>query len=761
MAAPGLTAAFLNDVHLLASTNIRWRLARGVDPVVETFQIRSQDVPKLSGAQAPAIDGVTLKIESPGGTSEYKKLSILGFSPSNVPDNFIQNVTVSDRRWTWPYTWILRRFNMRRNAGFRRRASWSGALVNIASGFIAREVQFHKWSLKNQNTEWKADEALEDMLTAGDALGIDPTDIVKDTYFLKELKKLRFDDSVFDDAGHNAIRRILAMIPGADVYIDPEGRIHLFSIADGGEAAMLNAGGPSIVSGPQVSLVTNEQTRPSQVIVYFTVECELRFDHTEDQTDVSRTVDATGPDPRDMDNVLAIPDPIITLKNGERFAQGTWIKFNEYLQTTVINAGRGLLASLGLTSWHRVLRQAVAVPDINLWSSLALAGNTGSGADELAWSARLSAFQTHYRRTYRINKNWMDKILSIRPYLIATIDTTTGQRAPAAVFSDWAIRSSFKALVNKANNRDLCYASNYSGYPTGDSLDTGQRAPAFVDILDADQGIIRINYQVDPFNMADVVFPSKVDNSPCLKISKSRRDASTPLTFESVAANDNDVPILSANHSVSVVLTATPASPNDKRQLYAVPVDPSEVKDRLPPAMRAGLDNANGPVKEVRVNAGLETARIRWQDEKKLEIEKIFGNQPGVANLADLVINDIPATFGGFVRRAANIFKGAFGGAALGAPQGAASLREIARSIAASIYAAEHDRYMGGRTVTMNSGLRPAGNLGEVTHELQTNGILISTMSLPSKIEPISIFAFMDEGTRQIVLREVQPSKGP
>ena len=219
-----------------------------------------------------------------------------------------------------------------------------------------------------------------------------------------------------------------------------------------------------------------------------------------------------------------------------------------------------------------------------------------------------------------------------------------------------------------------------------------------------------------------------------------------PVSFGAVSRDGQTVPSLSAEHKVAILLTLVPAAPNNKKQLYKISVKPSEVQGRLPAAAAQGLQNALGPIKEVRVSAGFETARIRWVDDRSDDIKKLFGALDGEPNLTGLVVNDVESPL------AQVAFPGGGGVAA--------SLREIAKSIAASIYANETDRLMGSRTTPMNRNMRISGNLGEIIHEVGQNGVVTTTARLPDKLNPLPIVAFMDQGTRAIVFREVQSSKG-
>ena len=730
------------QVFLLGSSTVRWRLAKGISPVVETFDIQNKDVPFLTNTP---IDGVTLTIQdSHGGGGTWSKLSVLGFSPG--PHKNISRVTVADRRWTWPYVHVLKRFNFRRNSGFRRRRNWRN--IFPIDGDVVTVIQFAKWSL-NFDEEWTPIESLLDVLLSPEALNIPFNQFDFDNSIPNVLESTRIDNLLIDDPGNIALDKVLKTIPGADLYIDPEGNVIFFSTVSSAEGAQFEALGPEMVGGGHVEFITNEEVRPSAIRVLFTIEAEVRFDHKEKQ-DIPRDtiVENQGKliDEKSMENVLPVPDPEIQLqgRNGTD-AQGTWVEFNEYLNAAVIKNGRGLLKNLDVPSWHNVIQTAF-IPEMDVWAALGLAGNADAAGDEVDWAARLSTWQAHYRRTYRLNSKWMDRTLSVRPWLIGTIDQASGQRAPAAVFANYAVRNTLKGILGQVRNADeIAYAMNFNSFPTDpDNLATGFQAPALIQIIDSDQGIVGINYQLDPFNLSDIVFPSFIQNNPRMP-NKATRNPGQLTTFEQSDPIGDKRVKLSADHKLAIVLTLVPASPNDKRQLYAITVTPqdliSENPNRLTPSMLSGLKNARGPVKEIRVGGGLIRALIAWPNDpdRNIEIDRLFGVEDGVPNLDGLVVNDVAQD---------ELFLGQ-----------AASLKEFAFSVAAAEYALEHDRLIGTATGILNHSLRPAGNLEDVAYEVQQNGVTTSALAFPQKLQPLEVEAFMKSSTRAIIFREVQSSK--
>lgn len=734
----------LNGVPLIGAETIRWGFQSGINPVVGTFHIQPQDIATLAKkterhTAVLSIDGIAW-----GG------LSIVDFPPG--PNPFIGAVMVVDRRFWWSYEWVgPRRFNMRRNAGFKRRGKWNAALQQEA----VREVLFAKFSLKDRKTVWTPKEAFLQVVT-----DVDPkATVINDGFIDQTLQTLSLDNFVIDDSGHNAIQKVIEIIPGASLYIDRKGQVVLYSTASGGEFQMIDLGGPEIVQGGHVAFDTAELVRPSSIFVYFTIESELRVDHVENQA--TDTVAGERFPQRTAENVLPVPDFSINMTEPDadgklvtkEITQGTWKSFNEYLRAIVnLNLGRGLLEDMTVVDWYDVMRKAF-VPETNLWSSLFLAGSFDIEAgDKADWASRLSAFQNHYRVTYRLDEKLNDNILSLRPWTVGTIDVTSGQRSPAMLWSNYAVKNSFKFLIKdaKANGNDyasLSYARNVHAFDSFLIDDDARPSPAKIQVLDADQGVFRINYQLDPYKFGDLIFPSLIDGNEGMAKPSNAKLPGKPITFGSISRDGQTIPQLKKEHKFAAVMTAVPAVPNDRRQLYPVEIKPTDVKDRLPAAAAVGLSNAQGPPRHIRVSPGLVTALIRYTDNNSGEIDKIFGigqqgGDPDPVDFTDLVLNDVDAPVAQVQGNAV-----------------AASLQEVAKAIAASLYASDKDRVQGQRTVGMDGGLTPSGNLDAVWSEVRSDGVLTSSMSLPGRIPALSIFSFMDQGTRQILQREVQSAK--
>jgi hypothetical protein len=727
-----MTKALLGGKPLLGSSDVSWTLREGVRPNIQQFNMVPEDADALAGSRG-AVKLVMNDITVSG-------LYVLNSSPGENPN--ISRVTVADRRWMWSYKHIRRYYNVRRNIGFKRIKDPVSPPENLS---VIAKVWYAKWSLKDPNgnadptsSKWRAGDILKDVLKV---LSDNETSTfgsgfrVLNARLLETLRTLDIENLQVNDSGDQAVSRVLSYLPEAGIYIDYSGNATLYSKSSGREANMISLAGPKIVGQGDVRLVKNDLLRPREVHCLFSYESEVRFDFKESSTDTVTD------DTRYAENVLPIPDFSLVV-NGETLCQGTFITFDQAF------AAWGAPPGFSGPLTHDLVQKSL-VPFMDLWAGIGLAGAFAPDAD---WASRIAAIEIHYRRTYRVQRHWMDKIFALRAYRVSTVDQATGTRAPAIAYSDYCVLTGQRALFNEARGgvaqNDLSYAVNVKGYPLDDIIKTTSKAaPAHVKILDADQGIIHVDYQIDPYRLFEAILPGLMtlsgsegsvapDGLPLIAgPSADITNRGRPISYDAVGKSHIDnIPKLSKNHKIALILTAIPASPNDERVFYRVVVKPSDVRGILP----APAGNALGPIMEIQIGAAVETARVPWLDARSSDIEKLFGigNDVNPPNLKDLVLNDSATN-----------------------TNGAASLQAISRAAAARIYASLVNRFEGEMAADMNGGLHPDGWLSEVNHTIAPNGTAFSKLTLPDKIQPFDIFAFLDSSTRAIILKLATPDR--
>lgn len=694
------TRATLNDVQLATTFPIRWRLREGVEPVEESYHILPEDKARLEAqAQQPAT--LTMEIDD-HETLVIENLWIQDFPAG--PNPHVATVRVTDRRWFWGRAHILRRYNMRRNIGTKR-------LLNPALPTqldpIVTDVDFAKFSLKDEDHRpWLIHEILFDIMNElaiqGDRGPID-LGVLLDA----AARALPIEDLNIDDDGATAMSRALAFLPEIGVFIKLNGGITFFNRSDGSEAVEIAKAGPEFVGLGHLEIVQNRQRRPRKIHVLFTRESEMRFDFAQKRVTVSRFSPV-------MDMVMPLPDIELTIA-GVQHAQGSYVKIDQNL----FDAWGAPLGGSKLTD--KRIRRAF-MPYLGLWSAFLLAGKITPDVD---WESRIAAIDRHYRQTFRIARVWMDRILSLKAYRIAVIDQETGTRGPAVLYSNYATVPTLKHYFRGQEARqNSFYLTNVRAYPLNDRIDPETKAaPATVSIVDADQGIIQIDWKLDPARTFDKILPGLVDSGTVPK-GDMAGVRSFPIGFNLTTLRSK-IPELEEDHKMSIIISAVPASPNSNQQLHKITVGPQEIQHLLPQGAKFGAGEALGPDLTIRVGAGKEVARIGWNDEFFEEYHKIFGVIPGEPNVGPMLLNEDV-------------------------------LLDLARAEAAREYATHADRHEGAMSGDLNRQIVVSGRLHEVAFVLEPDGVAKVELQLPGRIPQISALAFLDGSSREMISRLVQ-----
>jgi hypothetical protein len=704
-----VTKATVDGRPILASSPFVWSLRPGTQPVTAVADFAPSDVDALLGG---ALRPLRLEIDD-GHAIPIRIDGVYAIQEAPPPNPQVRRVLLADRRWFWNRKHIRAVYNLRRHIGVKRLKGPAGPLVTMP---IVDDVQYAPFSLRN-GVPWKASDAIKDVLgqlsefegrEAGSTFAVSVVDA-------SQLDEVPFENLILDDTGDQALARLLAYLPEWQVAIDPSGDVRTYSRAGGTERKQLEDFGAEKITGGHIAVLSLDRVRPKEIHVLFTPESEIRFDF-EEEADITRR---DGGEARMVDNVLPVPDAELPVE-GMTVAQGTWITVDQAL------AAWGSLPVIGPLSQERLRR--LAIPYTDLWSPTRLAGEAVPDAD---WSARLSALAAHWRRTFRINRRWMDRIQRLNAYRVATMDQETGTRAPAQAWSDWFAMGSMRSMFLDVDLRqgDAPYGVNAAGYPAGGKLAGSRAAPCRVTILDHDEGIVRLDWLSDPVRIAETVLPGTVENVPRENVDHD------VLAFNSIAdsAGPHNMPRFAAGYKAIVLLSAVPAVPNDARQLHRVKVRPGDVQYSLPPGVDAS--RSGGPIMEVRVLPSLETARVAWDDGRAQDIETLFGVREGEPNLAGLLVNENP-----------------------GRQAQAGSLDEIAKAIAARIWAGFADRAQG--QARFGTFVGPVqGMIDQMDVEVASSGEVTATVEVGRQPLRLNAFSLMPRDVRAFVLKLAQPGK--
>lgn len=724
--------ASIAGVNLIADGPIVWRQTEGVRPYIGELPIRASDVETL---MREAIRPVTLTIKNGEREEKFENLLILHDMPGANP--YTARLVVADRRWLWNRGHIMRRFNVRRRTGVKRLEDPAQVRESMV---LAPDVHYAPYSLLDGATMWTPLLALRELERAivehERDLGFDFGDFEIDGSVSSRLGQFPIENLEIDDSLDVGFEKLLHHLPEAQVTVGADGKVYVYSRANNSEKSLIDSSGDEVVGGGHVKFVRHNRTRPSEIRVMFERSIEVRLDAQE--VEIGGTV-ARDPDGLFMENVLPVPDYTLTLANGDVVTQGNWITFDSALRAWNQQAPPGL-GNLSIA----VLRKA-SVPFVDLWAGMQLSGSLDP---DNAWSARVGAMQAHFRRTYRVNRRFMDRLRQIHDYRVAVQDPSGTSRGAAQAYSDYAILPGQRFLLAQAQGTsDLSWIVNVAGYPQNDDehiTEDTKPAPAVVRVIDSDQGIIHIDWSVDPSRSYEQVLPSMVEMEGSKRSSSGKPEIPGPSgdlsnRRRSIAFNafgpGLELPQLTADHKLSVILTATPGSPNTEAQFETVVVRPGDMRDVLPPELFESVFNSSGPAMEVRIGGTVEQARIAWVDKEEDRILQALGIKPTPEgqklDLKDITIN---YSEGGF-------------------QNGFASLQSIARAEAARIWASMVDRHYGAKTVNMHTNIRPTGRIAAVTHTRGEDGSNLSTMELPRQQPSESIFSFMPGGVQRLIRR--------
>lgn len=687
------------DVILGGSSTYDWEFRSGTAPVERTFTVTRE----RADALLPRLGKhATLKVVGPRQTLEVERIYLLEIQPGDDP--FTARIRLADRRWLWPKRWVATSFNVRLTTGDKFLAGEG----RIENKLIQPDIAYARYSLRGEGVPWKATEALQFVI------GQMQTPVI----FESLPPDVELQDVIVDDSGPGAIDRVLAYFPGADLYIDAKGNAVVYDRFSGTEREVLDRLPPRQRDGAWVEIVDRRATRPARVVVLFTVEAEVRFEHEEPLDGATAQVE----DEPVLSQVAPLPDVSLTI-DGQDLARGTWVELSK------LWAAWGAFGFYDKPiSFAEMRKHALKYG----WAQFEHAwGNNPTKAPNPVMMARAGVSANAWRRFLKIDKFWRQRLASIRPYRVSIINVETGAYAPAAVYCDWIRRPSYRGFAHPADqNTNQGWAVR--GYPPSGLLPDGHVAPVRVNVVDEDAGIISLTPQLDPYGLSQaMVLGYPVDGKmPSQDVSMANR------TGEEVYARWDRVR-LEPSWKAAVLLTVVPAAPNDIRRFYAVEVGPQDMTTDPGPCQ--------GPTVYVRVFPGVLTARFWWADDRAEAIKgaiKGEGQPVGGSAGIDAVLEEQDGEL-------EIVTRGTWPSDLL---VNADQVRDVALATAARIYDTLRDRPLGGGTVDMRPGLMPTGTISGVRHSM-VGGEMVSSLGFPAVTQPADIWRYLNASTRKAIMR--------
>jgi hypothetical protein len=691
------TKVTVGDEIVMARRDVSWVTMAGESAYVGSFEVHENAARRLE-IRAKSGETFTL-LMAPDGLDplEVNGLHLIRSTATNHEN--IREIHLADKRWLFARTYLERAYNIRRRTGERRLVREGDDPVELTQ--IVDDVHYQPWSLfprENPADRWVARDVIQDVIDS-----LDPTDSV----FSSSLDRQQAVEGLtISENGDSALSRAMALMPGASHFIDPETTgIFVYDTRDQSEDALISGASPPF-RGPALSVISDRSyVRPGQMLVFFSREVELKFTSRTDAGSVVR-------DSRTMENVAPIPDFQLEV-GGRTLPNGTYVTFDELIAAWAADPSPSQLAIPEIPAIsHSMIREYWFIP--GAFQEIVTA--TGIDPDPIL-ASRIAAIQQHYHQTFRIDRRFLDRLAVVQDTRVGILDDEDGTRAKAVAYTDWTVLYPLRAGSGglTGNPDDSRFSATFSGF--NDTLADARVAPCDVSVVDSDQGIIRLDFKLDPYGQIADIHPGAAEGRPGLDVPYADAREEAAARRGSMAQELR----LSDAFQCSVVLSVVPGAPNDERKMHIEVVEPAEAFALL------GVNQApecNGPTMDLRVGPHLETARIAWQDSAEEAFDDLLGLNNAVfgsvAGLPDLINPD--------------------------------RVHDLAVAYAASMYASMVDRREGQYNGPWSPGLLPTGSIAAVEHSIDTDGTASCKLHLPMSVDVEDPLALLPESLRRSIL---------
>lgn len=725
------TIVTLDGVPIAGSSPFSWRITAGTAPYTTVVTVHDSDRERLAGRRGMPL---TLSVtDTRGVTVEIKHVYVLHEVPSD--SNARASFVIADRRWKWPYRLVARDYNIPRKTGSRT----AFGIVPETRTYVD-DYDYLPYSIDN-GKRWTARAALEDVLRVVEPSG----EFVIESLPIKdgsggEDGQFTLQNVMLRDAGDAALGRLLSYIPGADLYVDPDGRVVIYDATDLSAAERHLASLPKLSRAGEAHVIVNRAAvRPSKVQVFYQREIEALLEFDDDWNTSSSSPDRDAPF---FENVVATVDLTtrITEQDPETGASvektcppGTWVRFDRWLEA--VDGDR----PSGSAPWTFETIRKHWVTGIE-----AVLNPEGSDLDEDGVVAsRVGAIRQHFRQTFRINPRYMRRIREVLAVRVALLDPVTGARAPAVVWGQACVIPNDKgARLGRTlyQNVDNTAESRVNGSPIVQT----NFSPARVEMIDPALGVFRISWIDPPAGTVQTFVPSLLvsEGEQPKAISRDLADQDREPFGSGVrtegAANGL---FLSKTSHMRVLLTVIPVAPNDERQFHRIDVEAEQLAGIFRSELR--LADGSGPPLQVFVPPGEMTARFAWGYDDataRATLRRVFGLEGGNEPLTELP---------GFVLANEGLEQQGPGGA------GGRHLSAHSQALAAELIAAFADSVQGAvATIPDPDRLGLLGNMNGIAIRVAgyPSGMVDMVQSFPGQPRPVSRFAMLPDSTRQQVL---------
>lgn len=714
MPAQGKTPTVtLGGLTMGGSDYYDWPLSSGVQPAEIAYTV-SGAAPK--GGAPSGVSQTRAEVAARGGRGRAKAFTSLLGKPTTLriarptkPALVVQRVYLlevraaenpytstlylADARWLWPTVWVSTTLNLRRATGDKQLYGDGPLETKI----LQPELRYARYSLdppQSPTKPWTARRALEWLFAESELKAF-----AHKVRFEDEPPEVEIQDLELEHDGASAVEQVLAYLPGMSLYLDYEGNVVVYSTTSGKEAALFERASKRPHRGGGWAQVADRRAlRASKVIVLFTPEVELRVDSA------LETGGTSVEDTNTMTNVGEVTDVELTIA-GNRVARGS------YASLSSLFTAWGAFGHFNRVMTFRDLRRDALKYG---WARFeARWGLIPHRPPDPVNMARAQMVTARWRHLYQIDRFFVQRCASIRPFRASIVNPETGAFAPAEVFCDWIRRPSYKGVhtIHAANPEHGWAVRGYA-----DRLADAKRAPVRVNVVDEAAGVIELVPQLDPYGLSQaMVLGYPAAGLPYFDLGAANRlGLSLYGRWDMVEVADD--------FRAAVVLTVVPGSPNTTARLHAVEVKPSE----LGTGPSGAIGACEGPPVYLRVFPGVMSARFGWSDDRGQEIVAAIR---GVGKLpaGQLLNGDLVA--------------------------------DVAKAAARRYYEPLRDRVLGSLQTDMDPSLAPAGTVAEVRHTM-SSGACETQLTFRQVSQPADIWRYLNASTRRAILRVLNTPTG-
>jgi len=687
----------------------------------------------IAGRTDPLEREVTLTFGDPAQLIDIKRVVVIG---TGSADNAQRRVLwFADVRWYLGRAWLEFDVNVRRRIGDTRVI---GATVEAGLA-VAATIAYAPWSINNVSAyTWTTFKASVLNYFSTGAHGRPALTFTTDTLSWAAQIGQVVQETVVSSTGEAGMMHAITSLPGASIYPDRNGVIHVCDATPGAEIAYLATLTTKDYMGHgSMVLINNAARRPALWHVYVDYEVEMRFTYNQSGTGPWK-YDSGHPAYPYLYPVLQSTDFSLLIPAGidagpswvsRRVGMGSWIRQDEAM------AAWGPGAVLLFGTLPQLTDNIVA--DHYMGDALGRYTNGGFGSPfDPVWSGRIQSLKSAWRTTFQVNPMFWERVRHAWNVRAAVWDKATGLRAPSPVYANYHV-----SIVDHyvANQIKFFGDNNRVSYPPDGYLASGAPSGFTVTIVDEELGILEIVR--DTYALPG---KSNIIASPAYIVG----NAGGATVTEAVGLNEAVLQKLDRRDGsgdggyawqLAVILSCTPAGPNDLGRLYDIPVTLTEASTT---AGIAGVLTGFGPDIELRTR--LADARVAWPVGQDDPDDAAHGQAAVQAILALFGVDDV----------APDITLDAVDTTIvpINLEQ---ELEPLAKAVAAASLLTMLDHYEGTQAFPAHKDFKPIGSITSVTHSVSENRF-ITTLRAVASHNTFDPTDFLTGSARSTLLKQIQ-----